>query len=71
VTYAAGTWHAPMVVVGLAAVEFVVVQNTNGVEIEDCQEVEFHAEAGQDGVIVELDDQAAGREQELHMKAKL
>lgn len=41
VTYAAGTWHAPMVVLGQRAVEFVVVQYANGVGDEDCQEVEF------------------------------
>jgi ureidoglycolate lyase len=39
VTYSAGTWHAPMVVVGRKPVDFVVVQHANGVGIEDCQEV--------------------------------
>ncbi|KAK4133782.1 ureidoglycolate hydrolase, partial [Trichocladium antarcticum] len=41
VTYAAGTWHAPMVALGAAgtAVDFVVVQFANGVAGEDCQEV--------------------------------
>ena len=41
VTYGAGTWHAPMVVLGNKAVDFVVVQFANGVGVEDCQEVEF------------------------------
>ncbi|KAF2667019.1 hypothetical protein BT63DRAFT_427440 [Microthyrium microscopicum] len=41
VTYGAGTWHAPMVVLGAEAVEFVVVQFANGVGIEDCQELSW------------------------------
>jgi ureidoglycolate lyase len=41
VTYGAGTWHAPMVVIGTRAVEFVVTQFVNGVESEDCQEVQI------------------------------
>lgn len=41
VTYGAGTWHAPMVVMGQRRVDFVVVQFANGVGDEDCQEVEF------------------------------
>lgn len=41
VTYAAGTWHAPMVVLGTRRVDFVVVQYVNGVEDEDCQEAAF------------------------------
>lgn len=43
VTYGAGTWHAPMVVVGRRPVAFVVVQYANGVGIEDCQEVTWDA----------------------------
>ncbi|KAI3317994.1 ureidoglycolate hydrolase [Xylariaceae sp. AK1471] len=41
VTYAAGTWHAPMVVLGApdSTVDFVVVQFANDVPVEDCQEV--------------------------------
>jgi len=41
VTYAAGTWHAPMVALGPAgsAIDFVVVQFANDVAVEDCQEV--------------------------------
>ena len=38
VTYGAGTWHAPMVVIGKSPIDFVVVQFANGVGIEDCQE---------------------------------
>ena len=39
VTYSAGTWHAPMVVLGKKDVPFVVSQFVNGVGEEDCQEV--------------------------------
>lgn len=41
VTYGAGTWHAPMVVLGTRRVDFIVVQYVNGVEDEDCQEAAF------------------------------
>ena len=41
VTYGAGTWHAPMIVVGKKRVDFVVVQHINGVSEDDCQEVEI------------------------------
>lgn len=46
VTYGAGTWHAPMVVVGIKAIDFVVVQFANGVGIEDCQEVLLDSSKG-------------------------
>ncbi|SLM38381.1 ureidoglycolate hydrolase [Lasallia pustulata] len=39
VTYGAGTWHAPMVVLGEKRVDFVVTQFVNGVPDDDCQEV--------------------------------
>lgn len=39
VTYAPGTWHAPMVVLGKSRVDFVVTQFVNGVPQDDCQEV--------------------------------
>ncbi|KAI1738967.1 ureidoglycolate hydrolase [Xylaria scruposa] len=41
VTYAAGTWHAPMIALGPpdSTVDFVVVQFANDVAVEDCQEV--------------------------------
>jgi len=39
VTYGAGTWHAPMVVLGRRRVDFVVLQFVNGVGDVDCQEV--------------------------------
>ena len=38
-TYGAGTWHAPMVVLGDRRVDFVVTQFVNGVPEDDCQEV--------------------------------
>jgi len=46
VTYGAGTWHAPMVVVGAKAIDFVVVQFANGVELEDCQEASLEGKNG-------------------------
>ncbi|KAI9044552.1 ureidoglycolate hydrolase [Aspergillus affinis] len=49
VTYGAGTWHAPMVVVGKRRVDFLVAQFVNGVGDEDCQEAAFG-----EGVVVEL-----------------
>jgi ureidoglycolate lyase len=39
VTYAPGTWHAPMVVLGKQRIDFLVVQFVNGVDQDDCQEV--------------------------------
>ncbi|CZS92971.1 related to ureidoglycolate hydrolase [Rhynchosporium graminicola] len=51
VTYGAGTWHAPMVVLGRKPIDFVVVQSVNGVGEEDCQEVVF---GGKIGVTVEM-----------------
>jgi ureidoglycolate lyase len=49
VTYAPGTWHSSMVVLGTRRVDFVVVQFANGVGEEDCQEV-----ALREGVCVEF-----------------
>ncbi|CEJ82508.1 hypothetical protein VHEMI02568 [[Torrubiella] hemipterigena] len=50
VTYAAGTWHAPMVVLGESGttLDFVVSQFASGVADEDCQLLEFAAEAGRE-----------------------
>ncbi|KAJ9658220.1 hypothetical protein H2198_003793 [Neophaeococcomyces mojaviensis] len=39
VTYNAGTWHAPMIVLGSRRVDFLVTQFANGVSDDDCQEV--------------------------------
>lgn len=52
VTYAPGTWHAPMVVVGNKSVDFVVVQYCSGVPAEDCEENELEGENL--GVIIDL-----------------
>jgi ureidoglycolate lyase len=52
VTYGPGTWHAPMVALGDRPIDFVVVQYANGVGDEDCQEVEFKAGEGDEGVSV-------------------
>ncbi|OAF57968.1 Ureidoglycolate lyase [Pseudogymnoascus destructans] len=50
VTYAPGTWHAPMVVLG-EMVGFVVAQFVNAVGEEDCQEVVWNGEGGEGAVI--------------------
>lgn len=39
VTYGAGTWHAPMIVLGGKAVVFVAVQHVNGNPRDDCEEI--------------------------------
>ncbi|KAI9670207.1 MAG: Ureidoglycolate lyase [Alyxoria varia] len=54
VTYAAGTWHAPMVVLGLKRVDFIVVQYCNGVANEDCQEVELGLAGSENVPVVRL-----------------
>lgn len=54
VTYGAGTWHAPMCVLGADDIDFVVVQFANGVGIEDCQEVEMEVAEGAEGLIVPI-----------------
>ncbi|OBT62654.1 hypothetical protein VE03_07488 [Pseudogymnoascus sp. 23342-1-I1] len=46
VTYAPGTWHAPMVVLG-EKVGFVVAQFVNAVGEEDCQEVVWNGQGGE------------------------
>jgi ureidoglycolate lyase len=55
VTYAPGTWHAPMVVIGSRRVDFVVVQFMNGLDEEDCQEVYLN-----EGVAVEVGKRTKG-----------
>lgn len=47
VTYAAGTWHSPMAVIGDKSVDFVVLQFSNGVREEDCEEIKIR-----DGIAV-------------------
>ncbi|KAI9806060.1 MAG: Ureidoglycolate lyase [Piccolia ochrophora] len=54
VTYAAGTWHAPMAVLGAKPLEFVVVQYANGVAEEDCQEVELAADGSEQGLFAHI-----------------
>ena len=49
VTYAPGTWHAPMVVLGKRRIDFLVTQFVDGVADHDCQEVRIS-----DGVSVAL-----------------
>ena len=64
VTYGAGTWHAPMVVIGARPIDFVVVQFANGVDIEDCQEIELQTgKMAEEGIVVMVDSDASGRVQ--------
>jgi ureidoglycolate lyase len=39
ISYHAGTWHAPMMVVGTEAIQFCVFQYVNGVGCDDCEQV--------------------------------
>lgn len=62
VTYGAGTWHAPMVVIGERPVDFVVVQFANDVDIEDCQEVVLTpGRNAEEGVVVMVDSDSSGK----------
>ncbi|KAL8962814.1 MAG: hypothetical protein Q9183_005095 [Haloplaca sp. 2 TL-2023] len=65
VTYGAGTWHAPMVVIGKERIDFVVVQFANGISEEDCQEVYLNTDEGEEGVCVVIDGQAKDLEAKL------
>lgn len=70
VTYGAGTWHAPMVVLGAKSVDFVVVQFANGVGEEDCQEMEIVPVAGEtEGLAVAIDMSVLGGARDI--KARL
>lgn len=55
VTYAPGTWHAPMIVLGRDhdVVDFVVLQYANGVAADDCVECVL-ANAGLAGLAVDV-----------------
>lgn len=55
VTYAAGTWHAPMIVLGKKQIDFVVTQHSNGVSDEDCQEINIKGEPRMSGIQVCID----------------
>jgi ureidoglycolate lyase len=46
VTYAAGTWHAPMMVIGERSISFVVMQFMNGNPEDDCEEINLESEGG-------------------------
>ncbi|KAG9542426.1 hypothetical protein KCU77_g21480, partial [Aureobasidium melanogenum] len=61
--------HAPMVVLGAKAIDFVVVQYANDVALEDCQEMEIRTETGSDGLNVVID--SARLSPKLQEKAKL
>ncbi|KAF1837959.1 hypothetical protein BDW02DRAFT_490071 [Decorospora gaudefroyi] len=61
VTYGAGTWHAPMIVIGDRPIDFVVVQFANGVDNEDCQKVLLEPDASaSEGVVVTVDTDSSG-----------
>ena len=63
-TYGAGTWHAPMIVIGDRPIDFVVVQFANEVGIEDCQEVALKPnKLAKEGVVVMVDTNGAGKVQ--------
>ncbi|KAL6709554.1 hypothetical protein ACN47E_001489 [Coniothyrium glycines] len=62
VTYGAGTWHAPMTVIGDRAIDFVVVQFANEVGNEDCQEIVLKPHSARDqGLVVQVDTDSAGQ----------
>jgi ureidoglycolate lyase len=71
VTYGAGTWHAPMMVLGGEEdkLDFVVVQFQNGVGREDCQEVlvQGRGEGGR-GILVEIPGGADGGARTIRSK---
>ncbi|KAF2433767.1 ureidoglycolate hydrolase [Tothia fuscella] len=71
VTYGAGTWHAPMVVLGEKDIAFVVVQYANDVALEDCQEVELKGEGAEEGLAVVVDLEPHELEKRGKLKAKL
>lgn len=66
VTYAPGTWHAPMVVVGSTSVDFVVVQYCSGVPAEDCEENELEREGL--GVVIDLSTSLSSQKQPRRRK---
>lgn len=52
VTYGVATWHSPMLVLGRRRLDFVVVQFTSGVPLEDCQDVRLEGfQVAVDGVV--------------------
>jgi len=62
VTYGAGTWHAPMAVIGDRPIDFVVVQFANGVGIEDCQEISLEPDkSAEEGLVVMVDSDPSGK----------
>ncbi|MCJ1339561.1 Ureidoglycolate lyase [Bachmanniomyces sp. S44760] len=51
VTYGAGVWHAPMIAIGKGHVDFAVLQHSNGVPDDDCQEIEVKPS---DGTVIRI-----------------
>ena len=64
VTYGVGVWHAPMIVVGEARIDFVVSQWRSGKESEDCQEVDLGGLDGQ-GIEVVVEGATQGTKAKL------
>ena len=64
VAYGVGVWHAPMIVVGDARIDFVVTQWMSGKEREDCQEVDLAGLDGQ-GIEIVVDDIIQGKKAKL------
>ena len=54
VTYATGTWHAPMTVIGDKDVAFVVSQHMNGIAHDDCEEVKLVTSKAGGGVLAAI-----------------
>ncbi|KAF2466794.1 uncharacterized protein BDR25DRAFT_268272 [Lindgomyces ingoldianus] len=62
VTYGAGTWHAPMVVIGDRPIDFVVIQFANGVNNEDCQEITLLPDRdAEEGMVIQVDEDSSGK----------
>lgn len=66
VMYGAGTWHAPVVIVGEGRADFVVSQWMSGREREDCQEVEI-----EEGICVNLGKKGDGESDGLWKRSRL
>lgn len=69
VTYAAGTWHAPMAVIGAGdeKMDFVVVQFMNGVANEDVQEVALQSESAGAGIVAEVNEDGTGNKTQARL----
>ena len=66
VMYSAGTWHAPVVVVGDGRADFMVSQWMSGRDREDCQEIEIA-----EGISIDLGEKGDGEKIGLWKGSKL